>query len=96
MQIEFPDVYGVNNNTKGVKYLYNMYTKEVIAKVCTRCNEWHFLNEFNKAGKGFAGTHSYCRTCHKESDAEYRETVRLKTNLLTKSKYNMETRRNWF
>lgn len=76
MDIMFPDVFGVGRNSRGVNYLYNIYDGDVVAKVCTRCGEWHFLNGFNKAGKGFAGTHSLCRFCHAERGAEYREELR--------------------
>ncbi len=77
IQLEFPDVFGVNTNRKGVDYLHNMYTGEVVAKRCTECTGWYFLTDFNKAGKGFAGTHSLCRSCHAERNAEHRRFNKL-------------------
>lgn len=98
MDISFPDVFGVNKNKKGVLYLYNIYSGEVIAKQCTRCGEWRFLNQFNKAGKGFAGTHSLCKSCQAERGKEYRFDLKTDAELnrevaeaIAKAIYEMES-----
>jgi hypothetical protein len=104
MDINFTDVYVYNKNQKGVEYLVNHYTSEVIAKKCTSCGKWKFQDEYNKAGKGFAGTHSLCRPCHRKRNAELREDKRVDQELNeavsreieNTIKMNMPTRRIWF
>lgn len=104
MNIGFTDVFYYGKNQKGVEYLYNYFTDEVIAKKCTVCGKWKFQPEYNKAGKGFAGTHSLCRTCHRKRNKELREDklAELELNesvsreLENLRKMDMPTRRMWF
>ncbi|MFD9628637.1 hypothetical protein [Peribacillus muralis] len=60
--------YAVEINQAGIFYGYDQKTYEIVAKQCNRCNEWRFLNQFNNAGKGFAGKHSACKKCHRKRD----------------------------
>jgi hypothetical protein len=71
-QLSFDELLVVGRNKKGILYLYQWDTGEIVAKQCTGCGEWHFVNGFNKAGKGFAGSHSLCKKCHKGRNAEWR------------------------
>jgi hypothetical protein len=104
MEIGLSDVIYYGKNQKGVEYLYNYFTDEVVAKKCTVCGEWKFQPEYNKAGKGFAGTHSLCRPCHRKRNAELREDKRLDQELNEAvsreiertMKMDMPTRRMWF
>jgi hypothetical protein len=76
VQISFDELLVVNKNQKGVHYMEVWDSKEVVAKQCTNCNSWKFLDEFNKAGKGFAGTHSLCRSCHKGRNKELQQVYK--------------------
>jgi hypothetical protein len=99
MKVEYPNVYCIAENKKGIKFMYSLYhgVDHVVAKVCTNCNEWHFLNGFNKAGKGFAGRHSLCKTCHRQRNAEYRLDKQLENEFNKMVTEEMlKIRRNWF
>lgn len=73
MDIKKDDLYVVGVNQRGVHYLYEWETGEVIAKQCTECGGWFFLDGFNKAGKGFAGTHSLCKECHRKRNQQFQK-----------------------
>lgn len=77
MLIYKSDVYNVKMNQRGVYYLREMFSHRVIAKKCTKCNTFKFLNDYNKAQKGFAGTHSLCRSCHKKNNVDYRKMLKV-------------------
>jgi predicted nucleic-acid-binding protein len=72
VQLAFEDMLIVQKNQKGVQFIEHWITDEVIAKVCTSCNSWKFIDEFNKAGKGYVGTHSLCKPCHRKRNRELR------------------------
>lgn len=82
MYINNSDIYKVNFNQRGVFYMEEINSKRVIAKRCTKCSTWKFLNDFNKAGKGFSGTHSLCRSCHKQNGADYREALKVDAHVI--------------
>lgn len=75
-EIKKHEVYGVFENQKGVQYMQDVVSDKIVAKKCTDCFAWKFLQDFNKAKKGFAGTHSLCRGCHNQNSAEYREEMK--------------------
>lgn len=97
--MQFDDLLVVNQNKKGVMYLQHFVNDEPIAKQCTSCGEWKFLQDYNKAGKGFAGTHSLCKPCHRKNGVEYRTK---KNEEYDRAVYEMEraeayrTQRGWY
>lgn len=64
IQLSFDELVVIIKNKRGVLCAVKWDTGEVVAKQCTACEKWTFLDGFNKAKKGYAGKHSMCRPCH--------------------------------
>ncbi|CDQ21678.1 hypothetical protein [Halobacillus karajensis] len=58
-------------------YLYNNSMDLVVARTCNGCGQWHMMDRFNKAQKGFEGKHSLCKECHRKAD----RSVKVKPHL---------------